>query len=88
MFSTITLLRAMATEGESSYSVTTVMYGLQAALWEWIALKRSVDAIRYLDPSWNRVDLGGILCPSIFYGIGICEFDYTDKDQAGGRGNQ
>ena len=40
-----------------------------------------------MDPSWNWVNIGGILCPSIFYAIGICEYDFTYEEQAAGRGN-
>ena len=41
----------------------------------------SADAIRYLDTSWNWIKLGGALCPSVFYGVGLCEYDFTYEDQ-------
>ena len=87
MFASITVLRAISTKSSRGYWIMAVLYLLQATLWEWVVLTRSVASIRYLDPSWNWVNLGGILCPSIFYGVGICKYDFTYEEQAAGRVN-
>ena len=38
--------------------------------WDGI-MYRSVDAIRYLDPTWNRVSAGNRLWPSLAYILGL-----------------
>ena len=54
--------------------IVVVSYLVLAALYDWIIVTSSVEALRYLDPEWNLEPPGGNLCPSLFYVIGICEY--------------
>ena len=38
----------------------------------------STNSIRFIDPSWDLVDLGEPLCPSLFYASGICSYDKNE----------
>ena len=43
-------------------------------------MKLSVDAIKYLDPSWNKVASGNLLWPSLFYTFGLVDRNAQGKE--------
>ena len=80
-FIILILLTSLGNSNTSSnLTYTALAYTGLAALWEWIKVTNSVEALRYVDPEWNLEPPGGNLCPSLFYVIGICEY-WEDPDE-------
>ena len=43
-------------------------------------MKLSIDAIKYLDPEWNKVPSGNLLWPSLFYAFGLVDRNAQGKE--------
>ena len=75
-------LRGPLDEGSSTgYNLTAFIYFWQSLIWEWVALKNGVGALKHLNPSWDLVDDGHFLCPSLFYSIGFCSYSKKTSTQ-------
>ena len=78
----ITLQAFSDNQKTDGYIYTAIFFALISGFWEWVVLTSSVAAIRHVDPSWRKVNLGEILCPSLFYMLNICTYDYSEEEQA------
>ena len=45
-------------------------------------MKKSVGAMRYLNPNWDKVEPGKRLWPSLFYMIGFKKYDRSSDSSA------
>ena len=85
IFFVFVLLQKSIFESKTSSNLTYTMiaYAVLAALWEWVKVTNSVEALRYVDPEWNLEPPGGNLCPSLFYVVDICEYweDPAEKEE-------
>ena len=52
------------------FTITQALLGL---LW-WLTMQVSVNAIRRVDPAWNKLDEGDLLWPTLFYVFGFVEW--------------
>ena len=56
----------------TEFHVLAMIFGSLTSGYFWdFTMKKSVGAIRYLDPSWNEVQDGERLWPSIAHGLGL-----------------
>ena len=56
-----------------------VEFIITAVYWDR-TMKLSIDAIKYLDPSWNKVPSGNLLWPSLFYAFGLVDRNAQGKE--------
>jgi len=69
------MIESLATSDSSNaYLRISLIYGFLAAVFEYIQVAYSADALRYIDQDWNMIAPKGKLCPSLFYEIGICNY--------------
>ena len=52
-----------------------VLYIVTAGYFFVTTMRNAVYAIRYINPRWNKVDLGSILWPRVLYKYGLKEYD-------------
>ena len=68
----------------NEYHFTTVLLELVIVLYYWNrTMYKSVDAIRYLNPSWYKVHPGNRLWPSLFYLFGLRKRDSYPGTESG-----
>ena len=53
------------------HSLSIIFLFSQVLGYIYFIMKNSVGAIRYLDPSWDKLNDGELLWPSIFYIFGV-----------------
>ena len=59
----------------------SIIYAIQAVLFNEKMYNALPDAIRYVNPNWNYVEEGQPLYPNIFYWFGIVSRQSTSADQ-------
>ena len=56
-------------------------YALQAIWFNRVTYRLLPDAIRFVNPEWDRVPVGEPLWPGIFYAIGFVDYPERAEDQ-------
>ena len=60
----------------SEYHFLALFFGLVTSVYLWnLTMEQSIGAIRYMDPSWNKVPDGERLWPSLAYALGLADND-------------
>ena len=72
---------AVAWQGWAFYlAVAVIQIGIHLFVWNKMTYT-SVNAIRYLNPSWNKVSHGNRLLPSLAYLSGRASYDENTESQ-------
>ena len=66
----------------SEYHFLALFFGLVTSVYLWnLTMEQSIGAIRYMDPSWNKVPDGERLWPSLAYALGLADNDLDSSSK-------
>ena len=71
-------LRNILAYGKTHQIVNYLLYMGLGGIMTYYQMLWTPDAIRYVDPSWNKVPSGQLLWPRMLYNLGIKDYPATE----------